>query len=55
MDDRDEKATESEKAAAERKAALTAEVSTDDPEVAIRQARAQSPRGRTERPTTTAG
>jgi hypothetical protein len=43
------------KAAADRKAALTAEVTTDDPEAAKRHARAQSPRGRTDRPNNTAG
>lgn len=42
-------------AAEARKTALTAEVAGVDPETAIRQARGQVPRGRTERPTTTAG
>lgn len=42
-------------AAESRKAALTAEAGSADPEAAVRQARAQAPRGRTERPTSTAG
>jgi hypothetical protein len=42
-------------AAESRKAALTAEAGAVDPEAAVRQARAQAPRGRTERPTSTAG
>lgn len=53
----DESAAKDEqvKAAADRRAALTGEVSTDDADAAVRQARTQAPRGRTERPTTTAG
>lgn len=42
-------------AAVDRKAALTREAGTADVDAAVRHARAQAPRGRTERPTSTAG
>lgn len=53
--DEQEQVPEVAKAAADRKAALTAEVTTTDPEAAKRHARTQSPRGRTDRPSNTAG
>ena len=55
MSEQEEIQTEAVKAAADRRAALTAEVTTDDPEAAKRHARTQAPRGRTERPSNTAG
>jgi hypothetical protein len=55
MPDEDEIQREAVRAAEERRAALTAETTTDDPEAATRHARQQAPRGRTDRPSNTAG
>lgn len=55
MDEQEQVQAGAIQAAADRRAALTAEVTTDDPEAAKRHARTQSPRGRTDRPNNTAG